>query len=76
MYILLDQSVNLFDNEEYYDNVNVHHKLVGSLTYLTITKLDLRYIVGILIQFKKKPCKIYLDAIRRIMRYVKLIVNF
>ena len=45
--------------------------MVGSLIYLAITRPDLSYAIGIMSQFMQKPCKGHLDAIQRILRFVK-----
>ena len=49
----------------------MYRKTAGSLIYLTITRLDLSYAIEFMSQFMKKPCKGHLDAIQRVLRYVK-----
>ena len=46
-------------------------KIVGSLIYLTITRPDLSYTVGLESQFMQAPKKPHLDAVRRTLRYVR-----
>ncbi|KAK2991021.1 hypothetical protein RJ640_005503 [Escallonia rubra] len=46
-------------------------QLVGSLIYLTITRPDIAYPVGVISQFMQTPRTPHLDAAKRIMRYVK-----
>ncbi|XP_019054853.1 PREDICTED: uncharacterized protein LOC109115364 [Nelumbo nucifera] len=46
-------------------------QLVGSLIYLTITRLEIAYSVGIISQFMQNPRTYHLDAAKRILRYVK-----
>ena len=51
--------------------------MVGSLIYLTITRsADLSYAVGLVSQFMQSPRKPHLDAVRRIMRYVKATTHY
>ncbi|KAK3003520.1 hypothetical protein RJ639_018195 [Escallonia herrerae] len=46
-------------------------QLVGSLIYLTITRPDIVYSVGVVSQFMDKPQISHLNAAKRILRYVK-----
>ena len=50
--------------------------IVGSLTYMTITRPDLSYAVGLVSQFMQAPRKSHLDAARRILRYVKSTLQY
>ncbi|MCO5567572.1 hypothetical protein L7F22_021266 [Adiantum nelumboides] len=72
----LDQNVKLVDDGHYIEDVTMYRKMVGSLIYLTITKPDLSYAVGVVSQFMQNPCKSHLDEMKRIMRYVKATVNY
>ncbi|XP_071700432.1 secreted RxLR effector protein 161-like [Rutidosis leptorrhynchoides] len=45
--------------------------MVGNLIYLTITRLEIAYSVGIVSQFMQCPTNVHLDAAKRILRYVK-----
>ena len=53
------------------EDPTMFRRIVGSLIYMTITKLDLSYAVGLVSQFMQMPRKPHLDAIRRILRYVE-----
>jgi hypothetical protein len=45
-------------------------KIIGSLIYLTITRPDLSYPVGLLSQFMEKPTIEHMDCAHRIIRYI------
>ena len=47
-----------------------YRQLIGSLIYLTITRPDLSYPVGLLSQFMQTPQDIHLDCAKRVLRYV------
>ena len=46
-----------------------YRQLIGSLIYLTITRPDLSYQVGLLSQFIQTPRDIHLDCAKRVLRY-------
>ncbi|GKV48080.1 hypothetical protein SLEP1_g54916 [Rubroshorea leprosula] len=48
-----------------------YHRLVGRLLYLTITRPDICYSVGILTQFMQNPKKDHFEAAMRMLRYIK-----
>jgi hypothetical protein len=49
----------------------MYNHIVGSLIYMTITRPNLSYAVGVVSQFMQTPRKPHLDAVRRILRYIK-----
>ena len=49
--------------------------LVGALQYLTLTRPDLSYSVNNASQFMHAPIVVHLKMVRRILRYVKGIIN-
>ena len=58
------------------EDVTMYRKIVGSLIYLTITRPDLSYTVGLESQFMQLPRKPHLDAVRCTLRYVRLTLDY
>ena len=58
------------------ENAAIYRKMVGSLIYLTITRPDLNFAVGLVSQFMQQPRKLHSDAIRRILWYVKSTLDY
>ena len=52
-------------------NQTQYQKLVGKLIYLSHTRPDIAYAVGVVSRFMHKPQKQHLDAVYRILRYLK-----
>ena len=48
-----------------------YRRLVGKLNYLTITRPDISFPVGVVSQFLQSPCDSHWDAVVRILRYIK-----
>jgi hypothetical protein len=70
--IPLEQNVKLSADEgDLVEDTTMYRRIVGSLIYMTITRPDLSYVVGVVSQFMQTPRKPHLDAIRRILRYIK-----
>ena len=44
--------------------------LVGKLIYLTVTRLDITFVVGVVSQFMENPKQIHWDAISRVLIYL------
>ncbi|XP_043710586.1 uncharacterized protein LOC122659549 [Telopea speciosissima] len=45
--------------------------LVGRLIYLTVTRLDISFVVGVISQFMQTPKQVHWEAACRILRYLK-----
>jgi hypothetical protein len=70
--IPLEQNVKLSADEgDLVEDTTMYKRIVGSLIYMTITRPDLSYAVGMVSQFMQTPRKPHLDAVRRILRYIK-----
>ncbi|GJW97319.1 retrovirus-related pol polyprotein from transposon TNT 1-94 [Tanacetum coccineum] len=51
---------------------SLYRKLVGKLIYLTIPRLDLSFAAQALSQFSHQPTTAHMDALYRVLRYIKL----
>jgi hypothetical protein len=64
------------DAGEVLEDATMYMKIVGSLIYMTITRPDLNYIVGLESQFMQVPRKPQLDGVRPTLRYVSAIADY
>ena len=62
--ILSDTSFDTVD-------VTMYHQMIGSLMYLTNTRLDILFMVNTLIQFLTDPRQVHLIAVKHVLRYLK-----
>ena len=75
--IPLEQNVKLSaEKGELLENVIAYRCIVGILIYMTITKPDLSYAIGLVSQFMQVPRKPHLDVARCILRYVKSTLQY
>jgi transposase InsO family protein len=73
----MDSNVRLHEDEgKNLEDVTMYQSLVGSLIYLTLTRPDISYSVGVVSRYMSNPKKPHLDAVRHILRYVKGTINF
>lgn len=73
----LDQNLKLrADEVQVLDDVTMYQKIVGSLIYLTISRPDLSYRVGLESQFMQLPRKPHLDAVRRKLHYMSATLDY
>ncbi|XP_057526261.1 secreted RxLR effector protein 161-like [Amaranthus tricolor] len=49
---------------------------IGNIIYLTLTRPDITYEVSVISQFIQKPKKPHMEAIKRILRYVKGSIDY
>ena len=54
-----------------FEDATKYRQLVGRLIYLTTTRPDISYVVGILSRFMHKPCEGHWSAVKRVLRYLK-----
>jgi Reverse transcriptase (RNA-dependent DNA polymerase) len=59
------------EDGELLEDINQYQKLVGKLIYLTVTRPDLSFAVSQVSKFMHAPRIPHLDAINRILRYLK-----
>ncbi|GAV64515.1 hypothetical protein CFOL_v3_08033, partial [Cephalotus follicularis] len=52
-------------------DVHQYRSLIGKLIYLTVTRPDISFVVGVLSQFMQAPQKAHWDAAIRILHYLK-----
>ncbi|XP_043710154.1 secreted RxLR effector protein 161-like [Telopea speciosissima] len=54
-----------------FSDVHRYRRLVGKLIYLTVTRPDISFVVGVISQFMQCPKKIHWDVACHILRYLK-----
>jgi len=59
------------DQRKVYPDPERNWRLVGKLIYLTITRLDISFAVGVVSQFMQNPHLDHWNVVMRILRYVK-----
>ncbi|KAI3513013.1 hypothetical protein L1887_20337 [Cichorium endivia] len=73
----MDSNVKLCANlGKELEDTTMYRKIVGSLIYLTLTRSDIAFVVGVLSRYMQNPRKPHLDATRRVLRYVKTTLNY
>ncbi|KAE8681852.1 hypothetical protein F3Y22_tig00111303pilonHSYRG00095 [Hibiscus syriacus] len=58
------------------EDATMYRQLVGSLIYLTLTGPDISYAVGVMSRYMQNPKKPHLEAVRKILRYVKNTIDY
>jgi hypothetical protein len=58
-----DEEGEVVDQKEY-------HSMIGSLLYLTATRLDIQFVVGLCVRFQSSSHTSHRQAVKRIMRYL------
>jgi hypothetical protein len=68
----LETNIKLnIENDEPLKDINHFQRLIGKLIFLTVTRPDLSYAVSQNSQFMHVPRTPHLDAINRVLRYLK-----
>eukprot|EP00253_Pinus_taeda_P010051 PITA_10051 len=68
----IEQNLKLTSIEgKEFEDATKYKQLVGSLNYLTTTRPDISFDVGILSRFMQKPCEGNWFATKRVLRYLK-----
>ncbi|XP_059078089.1 secreted RxLR effector protein 161-like [Cryptomeria japonica] len=57
-------------------DATLYHQLVGSLIYLTHTRPDISYVVGLVSRFMQEPHELHWKAAKRILHYVQGTRNY
>ncbi|XP_042065402.1 uncharacterized mitochondrial protein AtMg00810-like [Salvia splendens] len=68
--ILVNHGLQISDETELADQ-GKYQRLVGKLIYLSHTRPDIAYAVGVVSQFMHRPQKDHYEAALRIVRYLK-----
>ncbi|XP_054813309.1 uncharacterized mitochondrial protein AtMg00810-like [Prosopis cineraria] len=69
----IEQNCKLtIEDDEPCSDLHQYRRLVRRLFYLTITYPDITFAVNILIKFNREPKKSYMDALERVLRYIKM----
>ncbi|XP_016704160.1 uncharacterized mitochondrial protein AtMg00810-like [Gossypium hirsutum] len=72
-----EPSLKLHKDDEEREVDNIYFKeIVGSLVYLTSTSPDILYVVSLISRYKEKSTEMHLNAAKRVLRYVKGIVDY
>ena len=66
----LDRTVKLHPDSGKVCDPTRFREIVGSLIYLTITRPDLSYPIGVISQFMARPTEEHLQCAQRVLRYV------
>ncbi len=70
--IPLEQNVKLnVDEGDFVEDTTMYRRIMGSLIYMTIIRLDLSYVIEVANQYMQTPQKPHLDAMKHILRYIK-----
>ena len=73
----MEQNLKLTSIEgKEFEDATKYRQLVGSLNYLTTTRLDILFVVGILSRFMQKPCEGHWSAAKRFLKYLNGTQNF
>ena len=55
---------------------SLYRSMIGSLLYLTASRLDISYSVGVYARYQANPKESHMIALKRIIKYVKTTTDF
>ena len=55
---------------------SLYRSMIGSLLYLTASRLDISYSVGVCARYQANPKESHMIALKRIIEYVKTTADF
>ena len=55
---------------------SLYRSIIGSLLYLTASRPDISYSVGVCARYQANPKEFHMTALKRIIKYVKTTVEF
>jgi len=68
----MEQNLKLTSTEgSMFEDPTKYKKIVGTLNFLTTTRPDIAFVVGILSRFMHKPCEGHWNATKRVLKYLK-----
>ena len=68
----MEQNLNLTSNEgSAFEDPTKYKQLVGSLIYLTTTRPDITFAIGILSKFMHQTCESHWTTTKRVLKYLK-----
>ena len=55
---------------------SLYRSMIGSLLYLTVSRPDISYNVGVCVRYQANPKESHMIALKRIIKYVKTTTDF
>lgn len=72
----MEPGIRLYAHEgKKIDDPSTYRSMVGSLIYLTLTRPDISFAVGVLSRFMQDPRKQHMIAMKRVLRYIRATVE-
>ena len=57
-------------------DLSLYRSMIGSLLYLTASRLDISYSMGVCARYQANPKESHMIALKRIIKYVKTTTDF
>jgi hypothetical protein len=57
-------------------NQREYRSMIGSLLYLTVTRSDIQFVIGLCARFQSSPRSLHRTAVQRVFRYLKHTLEF